>query len=208
MKTELFIQQYIAVKAEMLAAISAQHVIMTYSLAATAAIFTGLLAIWDDQNLRVAVLAMAPLFLIFVWFIWEGEVLRMARAARFIWELEKMVNPLLAGRQRPSRPGGAADGSDLDDAAVLHWESWVRGENRWSRHLHLGPSYMLSSAVLVSLAIFSMSLAVVFAVISADVETPVRVLAFCATPAFLVLLFVAIVSLVRNPLMKRGMDGR
>jgi hypothetical protein len=176
---------------------------MTYSIAAAGAVFTGLLTIWDDANVRVAVLALGPLFLIFAWFMWFGELLRMARAARFLWELEKMVNRWLADNLA-HRSAGASKDSDLDDSEVLHWESWVRGKNRWGRHLHLSTNYVLTSGLLGSMSIFSMSLAIVFAETSRQLIPGIRILPFCVAPVIAVMLAIAIRSIRTNPLLRRG----
>src|SRR5689334_3942496 len=82
------LHEYDKVKDEMLASITSQHTTMTYGLTAAAAIFTGLLATWNNLDIRLSILSLAPIFLIFIWFIWFGELIRMARAARFLWELE------------------------------------------------------------------------------------------------------------------------
>jgi hypothetical protein len=200
-RTQLLIQQYITIRAELVAAVGAQHRVMAYALTGSAAIFTGLLTIWDQENIRVSVLAAAPFFLVFVWFIWIGEVLRMARAARFIWELEKLVNARRTDRDLVAR--GLHD-TDLSAADVLHWETWVRGENQWSRNLHLGPSYVLCSLLLLGLAVSSAILANVYSAITPEVVFTVRALTFSVTPCFVATLASAGISLLRNPLMKRG----
>jgi hypothetical protein len=202
-RTQLLIQQYITVRAELVAAVGAQHTIMAYALTGLAAIFTGLLTIWDQENIRVTVLAAAPFFLTFVWFIWIGEVLRMARAARFIWELEKLVNTRRTDQERLAR--GLRD-TDLSAADVLHWETWVRGENRWSRNLHLGPSYVLCSLLLLGLAVSSMILANVYSAITPEVVFAVRALTVSVTPCFVGTLAFTGISLLRNPLMRRGVS--
>lgn len=202
-RTQLLVQQYITIRAELVAAIGAQHTIMAYALTGTAAIFTGLLTIWDKGNIRITVLTMAPFFLTFVWFIWVGELLRMARAARFVWELEKLVNNRRADRERAVR--GPHD-TDLSEADALHWETWVRGENRWTRNLHLGPSYVLCSLLLLGMAFSSMILANVYAAIMPGVASAVRALTFSVTPFFVGLIAYTGVSLLRNPLMKRGVS--
>jgi hypothetical protein len=63
------LHEYDKVKDEMLASITSQHTTMTYGLTATAAIFTGLLATWDNVDIRLSILSLAPIFLTFIWFI-------------------------------------------------------------------------------------------------------------------------------------------
>jgi hypothetical protein len=185
------LQEYSKVKDEMLAAISAQHTTMTYALTAAAAIFAGLLSVWDDYVVRVAILSLGPLLIVFLWFIWLGELTRMARAARFLYEREKEINDLFQ-----QRLGGTS--------LVLAWESWVRGSNRWSQNLHLGPSYVLSTFALYGMAVVSTAISLSF---TAAVPTPPWLIVLAAFSAALVL-FLAVLgvrTIRATPVLERGL---
>ena len=205
-KWDLVLHEYDAVKSELLYAIAAQHTIMTYTLAGTAAIFTGILATWSKVDVRVTVLSLAPLFLLFAWFVWFGELVRMARAARFIWEMEKVINSEIS-RASVQVPPGKSNSTDLSGIGTLRWESWVRGDNQWHRNLHLGPSYALSSALLIGMAVISMTLSVFFAVTMGQLATGVRFLAIDAAPLSVIIMAYAGYSIRTNPLTRRGKSG-
>ena len=207
-KWDLILHEYDTVRSELLYAIAAQHTIMTYTLAATAAIFTGLLATWSKIDIRVTILSLAPLFLMFAWFVWFGELVRMARAARFSWEMEKMINFKVR-----SESGGllqvGRDASGLSQNDVLHWEGWVRGDNKWHMNLHLGPSYALSSALLIGTAVISMTLSIVFAATLGELSIGIRFLAAGAALLSAAIIVYAGYSIRVNPLIRRGMaDNR
>ncbi len=122
--------EYNSIRAELVAALSTQQTVMTYGLAAMAVMFTGLLSTWANLAIRIGILSLAPLILLFIWFVWFGEALRLIRARWFIWELEQRIN---------------AELREPDELAhdTLNWESWVRGRNRWGRNLHSRPAYHL-----------------------------------------------------------------
>jgi len=187
------LHEYGKVKDELLASITSQHTTMTYGLTAAAAIFTGLLTTWDNIDIRLSILSLAPIFLSFVWFIWLGEVTRMARAARFLWDLEKRVNVDLC----PARSSSPA-------APALHWESWVRGENQWRQNLLLGPSYAISSAVLLGMAVISSALAVALFLFEHTSEAWLSGLVFGAAACTAALIFIGGLTIRRNPLLRRG----
>jgi 4-amino-4-deoxy-L-arabinose transferase-like glycosyltransferase len=202
-RRDFVLHEYDAVKAEMTAAVSAQHTIMTYALAGAAAVFTGLLATWDEPALRVALLALGPLFLVMVWFVWYGEIVRMARAGRYIWELEKLVNADFAGGRAPDSRRTPVP-TDLDPAEVLHWEGWVRGNNRWQRSLHISESYVLATGLLHSMAVFATTLSLVFALTSDGIDAAIRVLPFFVAPVVVLFVAIAVRAVGTNPLLRRG----
>jgi hypothetical protein len=97
--------EYNAIRAELVAAVATRQTVMTYGLAAIAVIYSGLLASWSNVPVRTGILSLAPVLLVFVWFVWYGEVQRLGRARWFLWELEQKVNALLRPVENlPTRP--------------------------------------------------------------------------------------------------------
>lgn len=189
------LNEYTAIRAELVAAVASQQAVMNYGLAAIAVIYTGVLATWSNVPLRTGILALAPVLLMFVWFVWYGEVKRLLRTRRFLWELEKKVNAVLRS------PEATAGESDLPAGDVLHWESWVRGRNRWRENLHSRPAYHLSTGLLCGTGLGTTVLSVVLGVTDSGIATALLVLLYGGAAAFLALLWYA-VSLVRsNPLL-------
>lgn len=185
--------EYQAIRAARIAAVSAQHSILTYGLAATAAIFAGLLTAWHDLGLRIGILSLAPIILICMWFIFYGEVLRLMRASWFTWELEKKINGALRDTTAPS------GGSCLEPADVLHWERWARGGNRWARDLHSRLTHYIASGILCGTALASTVLALFFGLPAAG---GIRVLALCASSIFAALLATGMTMVIRNPMLR------
>ena len=189
--------EYNAIRAELVAAVSTQQTVMTYGLAAIAVLYTGLLATWSNVPLRTGILALSPVLLVFVWFVWYGEVQRLGRARWFLWELEKKVNALLA----PSGP--PPSGSVLPAGDVLHWESWVRGRNPWRTNLHSRPAYHLASGLLGGTALGTTTLSVVLSTL-VGLPTPLVVLVYAGAAGSLAMLGYALHLVRRNPLLRGG----
>ena len=187
------LHEYDRVKDELLAAITSQHTTMTYGLTATAAIFTGLLTTWRQLDIRLSILGLAPIFLTFIWFIWFGELTRMARAARFLWVLEKRLNVELPAF-RSGRP----------DMPALQFESWARGDNEWRRNLLLGSPYVISSSLLLGMAVVSSVLAVTLLLVEHPGQVWIGLLVFSAAAATLGAMVVGAVSILRSPILRRG----
>ncbi|WP_309113306.1 hypothetical protein [Saccharothrix sp.] len=185
------LHEYNAIRAELVAAVSTQQTVMNYGLAAIAVIYTGVLASWSNTALRTGILALAPLVLVFVWFVWYGEVQRLLRSRWFLWELEKKVNGLLA---RPLPPAE----SDLPAGDVLHWESWIRGRNRWRANLHSRPAYHLATGLLCGTGLGTTVLSVWLA---AGLGRPLVWVAVGAAVLFLLLLGYAFHLFRRNPFL-------
>lgn len=188
--------EYTAIRTELVAAVTTQQTVMSYGLAAIAVIYTGVLASWSNVPLRSGILALAPALLMFVWFVWYGEVQRLLRARWFLWQLEHKVNDLLA-------MPGLRGTSDLPAGDVLHWESWVRGRNRWSTNLHSRPAYHLASGLLGGTGLGTTVLSVVLAVMT-NPPTPLRWLAAGGAVLFLLLCGYGVMLTRRNPLLKQA----
>ena len=82
----------------------------------------------------------------------------------------------------------------------------MRGENRWNRNLHLGPSYALASTAVIGMAVISEVLSLVFA-LTIDVPMPLRVMTFVSLPLFTGLAFLGASIVVKNPILRRGNAG-
>ncbi|MCM3887477.1 hypothetical protein [Frankia sp. R82] len=191
----LTILEYEKVKEEMLFAITAQQTTLNYGIAAMAIVFTGVLSTWSNAPLRTSILSLAPIFVAGIWFIWLGELIRMARAARFLWELERLLNK--------GREGRATSYSDLSPENVLHWEGWVRGANRWHRSLHLGLSYIVSTCLVFGIGLVSSVLGVVFS-FTEHVSPALRGLTLPSAAFFGGLAVTGAVMLLKNPVLQRG----
>ncbi|WP_367138466.1 hypothetical protein [Saccharothrix sp. HUAS TT1] len=189
--------EYNAIRAELVAAVSTQQTVMTYGLAAIAVIYSGLLASWSNVAVRTGILSLSPVLLVFVWFVWFGEVQRLGRARWFLWELEQKVNALL--RPAVDVPAGSA----LPASAVLHWESWVRGRNRWRVNLHSRPAYHLATGLLCGTGLGGTALSVALSLLSPQ-PAGLRVLVFGGAGVFLVLLCYAWSCFRRNPFVGNG----
>ncbi|MFD1152065.1 hypothetical protein [Saccharothrix hoggarensis] len=189
--------EYNAIRAELVAAVSTQQTVMTYGLAAIAVIYSGLLASWSNASLRTGILSLSPVLLLFVWFVWYGEVQRLGRARWFLWELEQKVNALL----KPAHDVPA--GSALPASDVLHWESWVRGRNKWRRNLHSRPAYHLATGLLCGTGLGTTALSVALSLVSPP-SVELRVLVFGGAAVFLALLWYAWFVFRRNPLLGNG----
>ena len=187
------LHEYDRVKDELLAAITSQHTTMTYGLTAAAAIFTGLLTTWSKLDIRLSILGLAPIFLTFIWFIWFGELTRMARAARFLWVLERRLNEELP-------PFGAG----RTDMPALQFESWARGANEWHRNLLLGSPYVISSSLLLGMAVVSSALAVTMLLVEHPGQAWLGVLVVVAAAATLAAMAVGATSILRSPVLRRG----
>ena len=189
--------EYNAIRAELVAAVATQQTVMTYGLAAIAVIYSGLLASWSNVPVRTGILGLAPVLLVFVWFVWFGEVQRLGRARWFLWELEQKVNALL----RPAQD--VPSGSALPPSDVLHWESWVRGRNKWRMNLHSRPAYHLATGLLCGTGLGTTALSVVLSLVSPP-SVELRVLVFGGAAVFLVLLWYAWFVFHRNPFIGNG----
>ncbi|KAA2267076.1 hypothetical protein F0L68_00655 [Solihabitans fulvus] len=188
--------EYLAIRAELLAALSNQQTILAYGLAATAVIYTGVLTNWSNLQLRTGILSLAPLLLMFVWFVWYGEVQRLLRARWFLWQLEKKINAQL---RVPRAPSGE---SELPSADTLHWESWVRGRNVWRKNLHSRPAYHLATGLLCGTGLGTTALSVVLGLTAPQLSGPLRALVLCGAAGFLVLLGYAAFLVGHNDLLK------
>ncbi|MCE7001158.1 hypothetical protein LZG04_41015 [Saccharothrix sp. S26] len=189
--------EYNAIRAELVAAVSTQQTVMTYGLAAIAVIYSGLLASWSNVPVRTGILALSPVLLVFVWFVWFGEVQRLGRARWFLWELERKVNALL--RPTDDVPSGSA----LPASDVLHWESWVRGRNEWRLNLHSRPAYHLATGLLCGTGLGTTALSVGLSLVSRP-PVELRVLVFGGAAVFLALLWYAWFVFRRNPFIGDG----
>ncbi|MBC6450627.1 hypothetical protein [Actinokineospora xionganensis] len=188
--------EYNSIRSELVAAVTTQQAVMNYGLAAIAVIYTGLLTSWSNIALRTGILGLAPLVLVFIWFVWWGEVQRLGRARWFLWDLEKKINAQLG------TPDAVAGESDLPAADVLHWESWVRGRNRWKRNLHSRPAYHLATGLLCGTGLGTTVLSVVLAATASPMSAGLRLLAFGGTAGFVLLCGYALFSFRRNPLFR------
>ncbi|MGW6936230.1 hypothetical protein ACWGE0_39655 [Lentzea sp. NPDC054927] len=188
--------EYTAIRTELVAAVTTQQTVMSYGLAAIAVIYTGVLASWSNVPLRTGILALAPALLMFVWFVWYGEVQRLLRARWFLWQLEHKVNDLLA-------MPGLRGTSDLPPGDVLHWESWVRGRNRWRTNLHSRPAYHLASGLLGGTGLGTTVLSVVLAVVTHP-PAPLRWLAAGGAALFVALCGYGFFLTRRNPLLRQN----
>lgn len=74
----------------------------------------------------------------------------------------------VVGRDRSSAVSKVPRDTDLSETDVLHRETRVRGENRRTRNLHLGPGYVLCSLPLLGMAVSSMILANVYSAITPE----------------------------------------
>lgn len=193
---EFLLQEHGKVKDEMLAAISAQHTTMTYALTAAAAIFAGLLNVWEDYPVRVVILSLGPLLIAFLWFIWLGELTRMARAARYLLDRERDVNAFFDQR--------LGVGSAGRPRQTLAWESWVRGDNPWGANLHLGLTYALSTCALFGIAVISTVISVVFVATRPYAGWLVLVVAVCAA-VVVALALLGVWAIRASPVLQRGM---
>jgi hypothetical protein len=133
---------------------------------------------------------------VFVWFVWYGEVQRLLRARWFLWQLEHKVNDLLA-------MPGLRGTSDLPPGDVLHWESWVRGRNRWRTNLHSRPAYHLASGLLGGTALGTTVLSVVLAILTRP-SAPLVWLAAGGAVLFVLLCGYGFLLTRRNPLLKQN----
>ncbi|HEX3779968.1 MAG TPA: hypothetical protein VHX38_09880 [Pseudonocardiaceae bacterium] len=199
--------EYNSIRTELVAAVSSQQVVMTYALAAIAVIFSGLLSAWSNFAVRIGILSLAPLILLFIWFVWFGEALRLIRARWFIWELEKKINSEFgddAGIVRTAQDAGTTRGgrSSLRPGDTLHWEAWVRGHNRWGRNLHSRPSYQLATGILCGTGLASTVLALVGVFATPGSAVGLRALAIGAGAVFSGLLGLSAVTTLRNPLVR------
>ncbi|SDI06322.1 hypothetical protein SAMN05192558_101803 [Actinokineospora alba] len=190
--------EYNSIRAELVAAVTTQQTVMSYGLAAIAVIYTGLLASWQNLALRTGILSLAPLLLVFVWFVWWGEVQRLGRARWFLWDLEKKINAQLRA------PDAVAGESDLPPADVLHWESWVRGRNRWKMNLHSRPAYHLATGLLCGTGLGTTVLSVVLTATTSPMSGGLRLLAYGGAAGFFVLCGYALLSFRRNPLFRNN----
>lgn len=190
--------EYNSIRSELVAAVSTQQAVMSYGLAAIAVIYTGLLASWSNIGLRTGILSLAPLLLVFIWFVWWGEVQRLGRARWFLWDLEKKINAQLRV------PDAVAGESALPPADVLHWESWVRGRNRWKMNLHSRPAYHLATGLLCGTGLGTTVLSVVLTTTTSPMSGGLRLLAFAGAAGFVLLCGYALVVFRRNPLFKNN----
>jgi hypothetical protein len=191
--------EYNAIRAELVAAVSTQQAVMTYGLAAIAVMYSGVLASWSNVPLRTGILSLAPVLLVFVWFVWFGEVQRLGRARWFLWELEQKVNALL--RPPQDAPSGS---STLPTSDVLHWESWVRGRNRWRTNVHSRPAYHLATGLLCGTGLGTAVLSVVLGEVTVPMPGALRALVYSGAGVFLVLLWYAWFVFHRNPFIGNG----
>ncbi|WP_158850882.1 hypothetical protein [Saccharothrix deserti] len=189
--------EYNTIRTELVAAVSTQQTVMTYGLAAIAVIYSGLLASWSNVPVRTGILSLAPVLLVFLWFVWFGEVQRLGRARWFLWELEQKVNALLKPDQ------DVPSGSTLPASDVLHWESWVRGRNRWRTNVHSRPAYHLATGLLCGTGLGTTVLSVVLSQVSRP-PAPLQVLVFGGAAVFLAMLWYAWFAFRRNPFLGNG----
>ncbi|MBW4716843.1 hypothetical protein [Saccharothrix obliqua] len=188
------LHEYNAIRAELVAAVGTQQTVMNYGLAAIAVVFTGVLASWSNVPVRTGILSLTPVLLMSVWFVWYGEVKRLLRTRWFLWELEKKVNGLVGAADVPT------GGSDLPTGDVLHWESWVRGRNRWRVNLHSRPAYHLATVLLCGTGLGGTALSVGLA-FAGDLATPLRVLVVGGAVGFLALFTYAVRVVRANPML-------
>lgn len=128
----------------------------------------------------------------------EYNSIRAELVARwFLWDLEKKINAQLRA------PEAVAGESDLPPADVLHWESWVRGRNRWKRNLHSRPAYHLATGLLCGTGLGTMVLSVVLSVTS-PMSGGLRLLVIGGAVGFVLLCGYALVSFRRNPLFRNN----
>ncbi|ONI80325.1 hypothetical protein ALI22I_44040 [Saccharothrix sp. ALI-22-I] len=189
--------EYNTIRTELVAAVSTQQTVMTYGLAAIAVIYSGLLASWSNVPVRTGILSLAPVLLVFVWFVWFGEVQRLGRARWYLWELEQKVNALL--RPEQDVPSGSA----LPASDVLHWESWVRGRNKWRTNVHSRPAYHLATGLLCGTGLGTTVLSVVLSQVSRP-GGPLQALVFGGAALFLALLWYAWFVFRRHPFIGNG----
>ena len=180
---------------EQLQARGTQNSMMTAAVAATAAVFAALLSTWSNTGLRIGILGAAPLFIVILWSVWLGEILRIGRPSEFLLELEQLVNAEFPAGARAADPDG------LDPAKVLHWESWLRGKNRWRIAFRTGTSYVLASVLLLGTAFAATVLAVTYAFADARAGTGLKVFT-CVSCVLWIVVFGYSAMWFRHPVVR------
>ncbi|MEV4145426.1 hypothetical protein AB0J40_17265 [Amycolatopsis sp. NPDC049691] len=191
----VLMHEYNAARMEQLQSRTTQNSMMTAAVAATAAVFAALLSTWSNAGLRIGILSAAPLFIVILWSVRLAEIMRIGRTSEFLLELERLVNAEVAGGRRTADPRG------LDPANALHWESWLRGKNRWRIAFRTGSSYLLTSVLLLGTAFTGTVLAVVYSLADARAGGGLRVFT-CLASALWIGVFTYSARWFRHPVVR------
>lgn len=120
---ELAIQEYNAMRDEILTTMRTQDGTLRFGAAALGIVIAAGFTIWEDTMAATMIfLALVPFITTIVLIVWMGEVTRMMRAGRHILRLEGMLHEQLKGLPEP----------------VMQWETNLRDPEsaltRWERH--------------------------------------------------------------------------
>ena len=136
-RVDAMVAEYVSARDEMIAAISNQHLALTFGTASIVAAFAAGFLTWDDPAAPGLFFAIAPLTT-WVFIMWLGEVVRMLRAVEFCTAQADIVNALAT----PDEP-------------VLRWESWRAEKGQPQRTIqftYLATAITLSGAYVGALA--------------------------------------------------------
>jgi hypothetical protein len=120
---ELAVQEYNALRGEILATMATQDGTLRFGAATVGIVLTGGFSVWDDRLPAALIfLVVVPFLCLMVLIVWLGEVTRMMRAGNHVLELEDMFLENIPGLPEP----------------VMRWEKNLRDPTakgtRWKRH--------------------------------------------------------------------------
>jgi Zn-dependent protease with chaperone function/uncharacterized membrane protein YciS (DUF1049 family) len=144
------LEEYRSVREESLNAIGSHLATLRYGVTASALLVGIAVRYRADAYLGwLIALGIVPLVVVFVAILWMGEYARMARAGRYIVELEQRVSEHVARTQREAEP---------EPAPPLAWENWLReGGPDLSRQSGSRHRYVVIFAVLVAVELVSVA---------------------------------------------------
>jgi hypothetical protein len=141
---EIMLKEYETLRQESLTAMSSRNSILSFGLAAIAALFTASIAAPVDSNVpRPVLILVVPAVAICVVLMWLGEYERTQRAGKFLADLESKIN-----NKAKENKLLTSEGEEL-----LRWETQLRGESR-----HLKYPYIFTVALLTATGFISLYL--------------------------------------------------
>jgi hypothetical protein len=133
---EIRLQEYNAIRQEILAAMNGRNSILSFGLAAVGAIFAASIAAFEVGTFAflsvISLVLVIPAICGFILCMWLGEYERKERAGSFLVNLEKTINV------EASKP-------------LLTWEGFLRGERRKMEYPYIATVMLLTGVSLISL---------------------------------------------------------
>lgn len=146
------LEEYKLIRTENLASISAQKSTLTFGITLISFLGSAAGYLWKEGLFSEAILTfLIPVVAIFVTIMWLGEVVRMARASRFLWELERLFNNDFR-RDLPCGSGSLG----IRIPRPLAWESWVRGRNSWRETITMKHTYLATLSLFTTISVASL----------------------------------------------------